>query len=194
MKHLLVLALISLAPYMAHAIAADSFECRSWITDETTGDRREENYTFQTARLPLSRSPSPDVRITTGHMQGRGELDTKNNYIFSHLNFSYSHAVKLNSAGLVAEARQRTCVTFSVSACSKGTGNNLKICSMGAVSCLQGADPFDPANGWSVVTTIDEHPMFQERDLVPASYPIKDENGKIVGQAYLDCKFKGTYL
>jgi len=196
MKHLLVTALVSLMPFMAQALVADSFECKLKITDSISAETDEQRLYFNIARLPLSRSPAPDVRITTGTSSFDNNFRTQKYTITTSASLYYSHAVKVNSNGQVQDARQKTCVIISGSACSKSGGTPNAPCFIFQAYCPQSihdSDPFDPASGWSQIATSGNEPLFQERDLTTATQKIYDENKNAVGEATFSCKFRGTY-
>lgn len=191
MKHLLVIALMSITPFMAQAVPADAFTCKLTILDQTTGNKNEQYLSFQVARLPLSASPAPDVRLTAGRAGWSDHLDTNKSTIYTTIGIDYTHATKIDSTGHVIDARQRSCISLSSSACNKN--NPTGSCSVSSYACSLAENPFDPVNGWSKVSFIGDLPAFQERDLSLVTANMEDETGKIVGRTTLDCTFKGTY-
>jgi len=194
MKHLLVTTLLSLAPFCANAIVADSFTCTITAKDQTTGDTDYQNINFQLARMPLSYSPASDVRLTTGATTFSSTFNTQKNEITTNVNMYYSHATKVDAAGQVIDARQYTCLTITSDACSKGTGDDYKICGTSLSNCMTSSkDPFDPVGGWSKVGIISDVPTFKEQSLISLTDVIQDENQKTVGLASFECRFKGTY-
>ena len=94
MKHLLIIALMSLAPYMAHAIAADSFKCKLIVDPYSPGNHSEQYFSFQIARLPMSSSPSPDVRLSGGGAELSHQWETTENSISTSITLNYMHAMK----------------------------------------------------------------------------------------------------
>jgi len=195
MKHLLITALVSLAPFCANALIADSFSCTLTVIDNTTGDKSEQNYNFQLGRLPLSYSPASDIRLTGSSMTFSNTFNTKNHEISTNVNFYYKHATKLDGNGHVIDARQESCLTISSDACTKGSGNELKICGSSLGACMTSIerDPFNPLSNWAKVGFIDDVPMYNENALLQLSTGTFDENQNYVGPANIICKFKGTY-
>jgi hypothetical protein len=190
MKHKFLAILILMTPWMSHAVVADSFSCKLEIQDKK-GHETSQEFKFQMMRLPLSTSPAPDVRMTGSSMEFRHSLNTPDFGLYANLTFYYNHAMKIDGTGKVLEARQKTCMALSVTACSKK--DDLNMCSNSTFACMP-TPPFDPVKGWGKVGLIGGVPTFQERDLSSTTAEIQDQDGTVVGTAILNCEFKGTYL
>ena len=177
----------------SHALVSDRFECNLKITDLDTKISTEQKQDFFVTRLPLSTSPSPDVRITAGQTKSRMELNTPKAVFNANVNFYYKHGVKLDSAGKITEARQLTCMGVVGGYCPK-YGGGLNLCSEMQIACMGNSDPFDPVKGWSPTSSYQDLPVFNEHGLGPVTSIIQDDAGKDVGRVEFACKFKGSVL
>lgn len=192
MKTLLPLLALILMSSTSHAVIADRFSCKMKITDRSTGASTEKEQDFYVARIPLSTSPAPDVRLTAGQTQTKLALETPKATMSAHVNFYYKHAVKIDSAGNSTEARQMSCMGLSGSYCPKN-GTGLQLCSDGVVQCMEFSDPFDPVKGWNPTSLIGNMPAFNERALGAITAIIRDDNSQDVGTINFECKYQGSF-
>ncbi len=196
MKKYWILGLILGCSMVSHALVSDGFKCAMEIKDKTSAASTRQKMEFFIARLPLSASPAPDVRLTAGFSYQSLSLETKKAKLGAYLHFYYKHAVKLDANYTPIEARQLTCIDLATSHCPKGHGNGddeIDICKdLSLTSCAEPRDPFDKDNGWARTTLIDGEPSFNEqsREIVTS---IKDEKGTEVGTAKLTCQYTGSY-
>jgi hypothetical protein len=177
----------------AHALVADKFDCVLELSDAASGATAKTDKQFFVARLPLSSSPAPDVRLTAGQTTERLLLDLPTASFGANLNFYYKHALRIDANGKPLEARQLTCVGLTGDFCAKGK-TGLQICSEASVACIEPPNPFDVKNGWSMTTLFDGVPAFNEQKLGAKATLITDGAGKMVGTVTLNCQFLGTYL
>ena len=177
----------------AHALVADKFHCVLELSDAASKATAKEDREFFVARLPLSASPAPDVRLTAGQTTERLLLDLPTANFGANLNFYYKHALKIDANGNALEARQLTCVGLTGNFCAKDhTG--MQICSEATVACMEPPNPFDVKNGWSMTTLFDGVAAFNEQTLGAKATSITNGAGKMVGTVQLNCQFLGTYL
>ena len=197
--HLSGLALTLLASSQAHALATDKFQCRIVVAEDKSGASMSQSQDFFVARLPLSASPAPDVRLTAGTQYSETNLETENGKITTTLNMYYKHAVRLDSAANPVDARQLTCVSLTTNYCPKskipnGNNDDLEMCSILSSACLDSEDPFGDNDDWVKVSIIGGQPMFDERTLGnEQQQTVRDGSGNRVGLAKFACSYKGTY-
>ncbi len=179
----------------SHALVSDRFNCKLKVTDFESKVSSEQSQDFFVTRLPLSRSSAPNVRFTAGQTQSRLELGAPKAVLTANVNFYYKHAVKLDGAGKVIDARQVTCVAVSGGYCSK-YGGGLNLCIDSQVACAENPeqDPFDLVNGWNPTSAFQGVPSFNDRGLGVVTSTIQDDFGKDVGAVQFECKFKGSVL
>lgn len=178
----------------SQALVSDSFSCTLKITDLESQTSTQQQQNFFVARLPLSFSPSPDVRITTGETQSRLRLETKKADLIANVNFYYKHAVKNDASGSPVEARQFSCIGIGGGYCPKrASGNGPIPCYDSEVACMEFPDPFDPAQGWTPTSLISGVPAFDDRVLSATRASITDDTGRTVGTINFDCKYRGSF-
>lgn len=193
MKKILLILIATVAPVTSHALVADRFNCTMEIKAMGSKASAKQEKDFFVARLPLSESPSPDVRLTAGQTMDYLTLNTDKGEFSASLNFYFKHAVKLDANGVPTEARQLTCAGLYGSYCEWSTGDEPTVCSTGAVACFDSNPPFDPSNGWSETSLSGGVPAFNEKMLAPVSQDIKDDKGNKVGLLSLSCQYKGSF-
>ena len=176
----------------SHAVLSDKFKCTFEIKDLISKVSSKVDKEFFVARLPLSASPSPDIRLTAGQVSERFTLNTPQAEFGANLNFYYKHAIKNDANGKITDARQLTCVGLVGDYCEKSSG--LHLCGSGTVSCKEPQDPFDQINGWTQTTFLGLIPMFNQQTLAPRTTNIHDDNGNNVGVVNLTCQYMGSYL
>ncbi len=178
----------------SHALVADKFKCSIEIKDYDTQATIKQAQEFFVARIPLSASPAPDVRMTAGQtLQGLTLRTAKANFGAS-LNFYYRHATKIDAIGSSTDARQLTCLGLSGDYCEHGSSDEINVCSTSVVACFESTDdPFDPDFGWPPSTVSNGIPSFNESDLVPKTQIIRNDQGIAKGVINLNCRFMGTF-
>lgn len=191
MKKLFVMIAISAGTFQAQALIADRFRCELEIKELGTKESAKIMQDFSVARLPLSQSPTSDVRLTAGEAPMNVKLETARATYGADLNFYFKHAIRLDSSGKAIEARQFTCLGLAESYCEKA--DEYRLCSEGRVACVDSNEPFDPIYGWSPSALIAGVPVFNEQQLTPITRAIKDDNGRDRGMIRLNCRFLGTY-
>ncbi len=177
----------------SHALVADKFKCQIELKDTVSHTSAKIDKDFFIARLPLSASPSPDVRLTAGGAIESLALSTPKAKLSANLNFYYKHAVRLDEHGTTLEARQLTCVALTGSYCEKSDDGGLTLCGGGLARCFESLNPFDPIKGWSPTALIDGMPKFNEQTFGPATTPIQDKNGNQVGSVNFQCQLLGSF-
>lgn len=192
MKTLWPLLAVLMMVSTSHALISDRFSCKIKIIDTVTSTSSEQQQDFFVARLPMSASPSPNIRLTTGQSKMRLSLDSPKAILSANVNFYYKHAVRLDEIGVPVEARQMSCVGLLGGYCSKH-GGDMKLCGEGQVGCMDSFDPFDPVKGWSPTSLVENMPIFNERALGPMLAVINDDAGTEVGKINFECKYQGTF-
>ncbi|MEK6705264.1 MAG: hypothetical protein AABZ06_05705 [Bdellovibrionota bacterium] len=192
MKKTIITLLMSLAvPINSYAIEADHFACTIEITENHTGISTKQDIDFYLARHPLSASPAPDILMTSTYSLGKRIVITNSlRSITANLTFKYDHAVKIDHAGNILDARQATCFALSADWCAHADSSS---CPTSSLACVNLLDPFDPHYGWPIVGHADNVPTFNEKALVPRNEIIRDVNGNDVGVAKASCRHMGTY-
>lgn len=193
MKTIMITVAALVMSSTSHAVVADKFKCRLEVKDLGSAASAKEEKDFFIARLPLSASPAPDVRLTASQTTESLTLDTPKAQFGANLNFYYKHAVKIDANGTPLEARQLTCIGLTGNYCEKSGGGGLQICSSSMVACMEPQNPFDPNNGWSPTGLISGVPTFNEQTLGPATATITDDNGNNVGTVNLSCQYMGSF-
>ncbi len=197
-----ILGLILGCSMSSHALVADGFKCAMVIQDKTSDASTRQKMEFFIARLPLSASPAPDVRLSAGISNQSLSLEKENAKLSAHLNFYYKHAIKLDSNGTPVDARQFTCIGLSATYCSKSGDRSergrdpgdIHSCSDFAISCMDHGDPFSDENGWSRTNLVDGEPTFNEQGLARETLTsIRDKNGTEMGTVKLTCQYTGSY-
>ena len=89
MKTILLTVAMLVASNSAHAIVSDKFRCQIEITEKGTGGSVKQDLDFFLARLPLSRSPGKDIRISSASAEGRTELNNSHSIMTANLTFDY---------------------------------------------------------------------------------------------------------
>lgn len=194
MKTILLTLAVVLLSSTSQAVVADRFNCQVEVKDIESGFSAKQKKDFFIARLPLSASPSPDVRLTASQTTETITLDTPKAEMGANLNFYYKHAVRIDGNGTPVEARQMTCIGLSMNYCEKAGGpGNIRDCSKGSIACFESPDPFDPNFGWSPARLVDDVPTFNEQTLAPVSATMMDENRNIIVVANMSCQYTGTF-
>jgi len=189
MKQILFATLLSILPFVSHAVTADSFECSMTVKDDLTGESNTQSSSFQIARMPLSESPAPDVRLTAGQIKFNGSLVDKSRFLTASYGVTYNQAIRLDPTGHEIDPRQTACVTFDTSACTISSTRCLGI----STACGMYENPYDPKYGWAPVPFAGGVPAFSDKILTPVTKDIEDENQKKVGTATVSCHYTGTY-
>jgi len=195
MKSIIITAALMLTA-TSHAVVADKFKCTLEIKDTISNTSTKIDKESFVARVPLSESPSPNVRLTAGQMNERLILNTAQAELGANLNFYYKHASKIDSNGKTVEARQLTCVGLTGNYCEKsGNGSGqVSQCMDGIVACIESEDPFDPDIGWAPTSIYGSTPVFNSQGLAPLTSNITNDSGKVVGMVNLSCQYWGTFL
>lgn len=195
MKSIIITAALMLTA-TSHAVVAEKFKCTLEIKDTMSNTSTKEDKEFFVARVPLSESPSPNVRLTAGQMNERLTFNTAKAELGANLNFYYKHAVKIDSNGKTIEARQHTCVGLIGDYCEKsGNGSGQVIqCMSGTVACIESEDPFDPNIGWAKTSVYGSTPEFNSQALAPITSNITNDSGNVVGIVNMSCHYLGTFL
>jgi hypothetical protein len=187
MKFLILAALLT--SQTSFAAVVDQFTCKLTYEDITGQNRFETTADLSAIRLPLSSSPAPDIRMTSGRT---GLISTKSNdHAAIGVDITYDHAVKVNSAGQPIMAAQRTCIRQSICTPAEpdndGDGISTSGCTMTA--CLQQpTDPFDPQYAWPrVPLASDGIPQFDARAIQDVVY-----YSPFYGTLRATCNFIGT--
>lgn len=195
-KARLALAALALtASQGAHAIVADKFVCQISITDGDGRSMQQKTDLF-IARLPLSSSPSPDVRLTAATHLTTAELETPQAKTRANLKIDYTHAVKIDSNGHAMQAKQHSCITLTVNICPKRNGSGVQLCQDMMLACFQPDDPFgsDPMQGWTTVgITPDGTPSFDEQRPISYAETVTDDTGAHRATVVASCQYRGTY-
>lgn len=190
----LITAVLLSVPLISQALTTDKFSCTLSVTDLKSKISTKAEKDLFIARLPMSASPSPDVRVTGGDISESLVLDLGSIQLSGELNFYFKHAIKMGLNGQPLEARQLTCMSLAGSYCDKTKGDgDFVICSRSYLTCAEPADPFEPNNGWAIADLINGIPSFNEQTLGPATYNISNDSGVVVGVANVICRYKGTY-
>jgi hypothetical protein len=180
----------------SHAVVADKFKCTLEVKDLESKASTKEEKDFFIARLPLSGSPAPHVRITAGETIEDLALSTPKGEISANLYLYYKHAVRTDVNGNPLEARQFTCIALTGSYCESssgdGSGHN-QSCSIGAFACAEPPNPFDPDTGWSPTALFSGVPTFNEQTLGPSTTNISDDSGNTIGVASFSCRYLGSF-
>lgn len=186
-------ALLSM-PLFSQALTTDKFSCTLSVIDLKSKISTKTEKELFMARIPISASPSPDVRVTGSQINESLSLKIGAIQLTAQLNFYYKHAVKLGENGQPLEARQLTCMALSGGYCdtSEGDGDYV-LCGINMFVCAEPEDPFEPNNGWTITGLIHGIPSFNEQTLGPATYNISNNKREVVGRADVSCQYKGTY-
>ncbi|MGZ3770367.1 MAG: hypothetical protein ACXVCP_11150 [Bdellovibrio sp.] len=194
MKKILITITALAISSTSHALVADRFKCRLEIKDFASKDSVKEEKDFFLARLPLSASPDPNVRLTASQMSETLSLDTPKAELGGNLNFYYKQAVKLDANGQPSEARQFTCIGLTGSYCQKTTDHRgTHSCPKLSIMCIEPRDPFDANKGWTPTGIIDGIPTFNEQTLIPTTENIYNNSGENVGLVKLSCQYMGSF-
>ena len=187
MKSVLFAAVLFISA-TSHAIISDSFQCKIEVM-YANGDKASSTEHAVTARMPYPNTPSPDVKLTVGESRASVNIQTRMGLLSGGYILQYVHAVKLDKAGKIVDARQQACFVPEGSFCRRSG------CSTHGSGCGYTRDPFDANSGWPVVGLSPEGiPLFSDRFLVPLSFDITDgDSTSIVGHVEASCKFNGTY-
>jgi hypothetical protein len=194
MKNRILIGMALLLAGQAHALISDKFKCSLELKDNPSGQTLRQDQEFFVARLPLSASSSPQVRMTAGEIHSDAKLNMSDGQLSGGLGLYYKHALKLDASGNPLEARQTTCLTVSGTFCefSGSRSSTPHSCGSMVSACLEPSDPFDPNYGWDQVALIEGFPTFHEKPMSRATV-IEDENGQPRGQATLNCQFMGSF-
>ncbi len=189
-----IAAVLLSVPLISQALTTDKFSCTLSVIDLKSKISTKAEKDLFIARLPMSASPSPDVRVTGGHINESLSLNIGAIQLTAQLNFYYKHAVKLGANGQSLEARQLTCMALSGGYCdtSEGDGDYV-LCGVNMFVCAEPEDPFEPNNGWTSTVSNNGEPAFNEQTLGPATYNISNNKREVVGRADVSCQYKGTY-
>lgn len=214
-KNKIIMSLLLAATINAHAIVADTFNCKLEVTENESGESTKQSFDLSLARLPAPLQvpptsppvlPDPNVSSTTASSFFKFKTENSKREINADVSLFYSHAVKLDSSGKVVDARQHTCFTLATGYCKKPTvpqepvapGEPVLIgsCMMNSVFCFS-PDPFDPVHGWPITTHSDGIADFDANALNPIEQIITEhtnDNHQIArGAARVDCQYAGTY-
>ncbi|MNL08597.1 hypothetical protein D3C87_1293240 [compost metagenome] len=189
----LLIPVLLLFASSAQALQADRFECTVSLKDYDTNQVVEHVQEFDMARISLSASPAPDIRLTGSRTSMRLSLDLPNAVVNSDVVFYYKHAVRLDDSLKPVDARQFACVAIGMRRCAKpaGTDPNCYDTEIPQVVCKEPKNPFDPLSGWTPTSLIGGVPMFNDRGSGSATAESVQGNSRVV--TILNCKFKGTY-
>ncbi|MGE3758050.1 MAG: hypothetical protein AB7H97_09845 [Pseudobdellovibrionaceae bacterium] len=191
MKKMLLGGLVIMFCAQAHALVTDQFSCKLKLRDFKTSTVSTSEKEFSVARLPLSASPAPDVRLTASEFNESLSMEVSHGSFDANVHLSFSMAVKLDEQGNPVEARQSSCLAVTGDYCKEQENHG---CSSSSLACGFTGDPFDPVYGWSPTGLVDGLPVFDERELIPNTVMIRDSyTDEEVGLASVECRFKGTH-
>lgn len=195
MKILMLTIAVLAISSTSHAVVADRFRCTLEVKELVSEISTKVEKMFFIARLPLSASPAPDVRLTASQISESLILQTPQAKLSGDLNFYYKHAVKIDMNGVPLEARQLSCISLTGGYCKKPVGDEdtLYPCSASMIACMEPYNPFDPNNGWSPTGLVDGIPTFNQQTMAPVTYNISDYNGNNVGVVNLSCQYMGSF-
>lgn len=194
MKVTLLMMMALLMSTTSNALVADKFVCTLEVKDLVSQTSTIEDHEFFMARLPLSNTPTPDVRITASQTTDNLTLSTPKADFSADLTFYYTQALKTDVNGAAVEARQETCIVISGNYCAKSSGGDVQPCFTSSQVCSVYPNPFDPTNGWTPTGIVGGQPAFNQQTLGPLTGKISDNQGHEVGAVNLSCQFLGSYL
>lgn len=172
-------------PLVSQAIVADRFLCETRLTNESNSEMFVQRSEFSVARLPLSYSPAPNVRLTVGQLNLSQAFEGANDeYVDFNTNISYTHAVRLDASGTAVQAKEYLCAFINVGNCSPKDPT----CSSPKGACnIAGDDPFNTNNPnpiWADTQIVDGTPVLSPTAGVG--------NFKLIGRSNRDNIFTGT--
>lgn len=193
MKTKLVIGFLLTAAIQSHAIVADKIACKIELNDFKSGQTAIQEHEFFVSREPLSSSPAPDIRITSGFSEPSVSIQGKGYRLTAKVNLSTSHAMKLDNSGNIIQAKQESCNTLVANYCIIEK-DNTSSCPVSSVACPW-AEPFSDGDHvvWSPVSISNNVPAFDSLSLGSKYKEDFIVDGKKVGTAKAQCHYRGTF-